>query len=119
MPFYKISSVVYLDKINECYKTIVVIDNKPEGPLKKYVKSVVRNKLSPFDDDNNCCIRKPCYNVIYNLNNDSELLCLENMMDLFNFLSNNGYTIDNSFSKIFEKNKTLNKDEKFICVIKY
>ena len=119
MTFYKVSSVIYLDKINKCYKTIIIIDNVPDGPLNKHVKSIARNKLSPFDDDNNCCNRKTCYNVIFNLNNNNELLCLDNIIDLFNFLSNNGYSIDNNLSKIYEKNKSLSKNEKFICVIKY
>ena len=119
MTFYKISSVVYLDKINKCYKTIVIIDNIPDGPLKNHVRPIMRNKLSPFDDHNNCSNRKSCFNVIYNFNNSNEYLCVDDIIELFNFLSSNDYTIDNNLSEIFEKNKSLSKEEKFICIIKY
>ena len=34
MTFYKISTTLYLDKFTECYKTIVIINKSPDGPLK-------------------------------------------------------------------------------------
>ena len=119
MTFYKISTTLYLDKLTQCYKTIVIINTSPDGPLKKHVKSVSRNKLSPFEGDNFCSNKPSCYNVLYNLNGNNELLCIEEIVDLFNFLSLNGYIIDNTLSKIFNKNDKLNNNENFICMIKY
>ena len=101
MPLYKISSTLYLDKFNECYKTIITINDKPDGPLGNHVKSIQRNKLSPFDETNNCCNKPSCYNAIYNLYNSKSLLCIDDLTDLFNFLSTNGYTIDTTLTKIY------------------
>ena len=119
MTFYKISTTLYLDKITGFYKTIVIINDIPNGPLKNYVKLVSRNKLSPFDENNNTCVKPSCYNAIYNLNGNNELLCIEKIVSFFNFLSTNGYTIDDTLSKIMSKNEKLNKNESFICMIKY
>ena len=119
MTFYKISTTLYLDKFTECYRTIVIINKSPDGPLKKHVKSIPRNKLSPFEGDNYCSNKPSCYHVLYNFNGNKELLCVEEIVDLFNFLSLNGYTIDNSLSKIFNKNDKLNNNDNFICMISY
>jgi hypothetical protein len=49
-------------------------------------------------------------------------MCVENLPDLFEFLINNGYTIDNSITKILQKsnvNTPGNTGGNLICMIQY
>jgi hypothetical protein len=119
MVLYKIYSTIYLDKFLECYKRIIVIDKMPLGELSKYVKTIHKNKLSPFDENSNCdCVNK-CMLSIMNFENKNEFLCIDNITELFDFLITNNYTIDTSLSKIITKNNRLNNNDDFICFISY
>ena len=58
----------------------------PESsPLKTIVKMLRREKLSPFDVQSNCVCRKPCLFAIMNPHNKSELLCMDDIAELFDF----------------------------------
>ena len=50
------------------------------------------------------------------INND--LMCIDEMPWLFEFLINNGYTIDTSVTKVFQKTEVKMWGE-LICTIKY
>ena len=52
---YSIKTDIYLDKYNDCYRKILVIDKDPgDITLKPYLKTIKKEKLSPFTYDN-CC----------------------------------------------------------------
>jgi hypothetical protein len=119
MVVYKLYSIIYLDKLLECYKRIIVIDKMPLGELSKYVKGIHRNKLSPFDENSNCdCVNK-CLLSIVDFENKNEFLCIDKISNLFDFLTQNNYTIDTSLTKIITKNKRLNNNDDLICFISY
>jgi hypothetical protein len=113
MKLYTLKSEIYLDKLIEEYRKIVIINKMPEGILRNYVIRLRNNKLSIFDVNN---VERP--NCIYGIKNPltNELLEVDDITDLFSFLLENNYEIDNSISKILLKNKNTNNN--FICVIK-
>lgn len=119
MNIYKLSSNVYLNKYDECYMNIIVINKMPDGPLKNIVKQIQHNKLSPFQENSHCCGSKSCIFAIQNPYNREKLLCIDDIEILFEFLIKNGYTFENSLSKLISKNNRLNNDERFISFIKY
>ena len=62
---YQITSEVYLDKYNECYKKVLVIRPAPKDDiLKKISKLVNTEKLSPFKDRSPCCSEDYCKYII-------------------------------------------------------
>ena len=69
MSVFKISSQVYLDKFNKCYKKIIVINEIPDD-LKSHIRTVKKEKLSIINLEG----RKWCdtYQYLINLYNKSE-----------------------------------------------
>lgn len=110
MKLYTLKSQIYLDKINQEYKKIIVINKLPLGILKNNVIRLRNEKLSIFDINN-----EPCLYALKDPNTN-ELLELDNITEIFTYLIENGYEIDTSISKLLLKNNNTNKD--FICVIK-
>lgn len=114
---YKIYSTLYLDSINETYKRVIAIDRKPDnGPLVDYIKQINKTRLSPFDITNNC-VNNQCINVICDFKNKTQYLCIDQIVELFDFLTTNGYTINDTLTKLISKNRLLNKNDEFICII--
>jgi hypothetical protein len=109
MKVYILTYENYLDTITQTYRKIVVINKKPMGSLINLVKQLKYNKLSIFDNNTRNCL----YAIKHPYTN--ELLDIEDISDLFEFLISNGYIIDKNISKLYFKNNTL--DNKFICVI--
>ena len=111
MPTFQLSEEVYLDKCNKCYKNIITI-NKIPNDLSSIIKTIRREKLSPFDVKGNCECISPCLFAILNPENKRDLLCLDDIAELFCFLINNGYKIEDKITKIMSK-----KQRKLICFI--
>ena len=104
MPTFKIKSDVYLDKRNECYKKIIVIEPNPNDPtINPIIKTISRTKLSPFEGSSPCCPVNPCLSVILDPDNSLEFLSINNIEKLVSVLIANGYTIDYNLSKILMK----------------
>lgn len=121
MTIYKLYSTLYLDRYDELYKRIIAIDKMPQGLLSNYIRKIQRNKLSPFDVQQNSSYNFNCNNhciyAILDVDNKHNFLCLENISDLLNFLMSNGYTIDTSVTKLLIKNKRINNNDDIICFI--
>ena len=115
MKVYTLTHKIYLDTINETYTKIIVINKKPVGPLNNLIQTLKNNKLSIFDISPNNGYNICNYAIKHPSKN--ELLETEDLTDLFEFLIENNYTIDKSISRIYNKNKVLNKD--FICIITF
>ena len=114
---YQLTSEVYLDKRNECYKKIIVITPDPQKDpsavaLQCITSRVHREKLSPFKDRTTCCSIEQCMIVLCKPNTN-ELLCLKDIPILFNYLIKNGYQINTDITKVMHKTKI--KD--LICYI--
>ena len=106
----------YLDKINKCYKNIIVINNKPEGKLQNIVKQINPPKISPFKSSNLCCHSDKCIFALLSFKNNNELMCIDEIPNLFNFLLSNNYNIDTSVTKMMFKSE-IKFDNKLICFI--
>lgn len=114
---YTLSTQPFLDHFNKCYKNIITIDREPHGPLKNIVRRILPPKLSVFSYDNSCCRSKTCVYALTSFHDTSKLLCLEELDELFVFLSNNGYPIDNKLTKLINFN--VKSSNSFICFISY
>lgn len=121
MNLYELSSRLYLTRETNCYKRIVVINEIPEGPLKELVKPLQHNKLSIFDVySQDCkCQNKHCFYGILDPTNKQQLLCIDDITKLFQFLLSNQYEINTQISKLIMKNKRINSNDDMIAYITY
>ena len=118
MLIYSLSSIPYYDSIKQEYRNILMLNKMPTGPLASIVKNVTLNKLSPFDVTSNTCPRPNCVIGIKKINDCNELMCIDDLPNLFEYLMNNGYTIDTSITKVLQKTKVKMWGE-LICAIQY
>lgn len=116
MTIYKIKSEVYLDRQNECYKKIIVIEPDPNDPaINNIIKKISPTKLSDFEGSSACCPRPSCYPAIMDPTNITEFLPINNIDKLFTILLANGYTIDYNLSKLLMKSEV--EISNLICFI--
>lgn len=122
---YSLVSVPFYDHITQCYKKVIKLDKEPpqNSPLNQIIKKVGSIKLSPFQVDsafsgcgNNGCgnLSQSCNILITKINNKHELMCIDEIPSLFQFLITNGFTIDTSITKMMQaSNVKLSND--LIC----
>jgi len=100
---YQLTSQVYLDQSNECYKKVIAVEPRPtSGALSNIVKTTNRKRLSPFDQPSPCCPRDNCLNIIVNPAEPCEFLCVQDINLLFSYLLANGYSINTQVTKIMQ-----------------
>lgn len=116
---YSLSSINYLDKFEKCYKKIISINCIPKGPLEKYVTRLTLPKLSEADVDSACCPRESCVYVLKNVNNNNQLMIVDDVPNLFNYLVENNYNIDSSITNMLHKSDVRLNKKKIICFITY
>ena len=121
----------YLDKFNQCYKNIVVVNLPPQGPLGNLVKKVNFPPLSEFKQPGPCSPLKQCGFALMSLNgfcsmgcgkNGDNLMVVDEVPDLISFLVSNGYTVDTSITKMFNDSDIrfdTSTGNKLICFITY
>jgi len=125
-----LSTRVFLDTYNQCYKNIIVINLPPEGPLGKIVGRLKMPPLSPFNVPGPCCNRigyKDCSLALFSLRGCNGignrrgncLMCDDEIPDLFSFLLSNGYKIDTSLTKMMNQSEVKINDNKILCFITY
>ena len=115
---YLLSSQPFLDKFNSCYKNILTINKMPEGPLKQYVKRINPPKLSIFSENSRCCPNSTCIYAFHSFNNKHELLCIDDIGDLFHFMVTNKYVINTELTKVIQKSG-LKLSNNTICFFDY
>jgi hypothetical protein len=92
---YILKKVVYLNN-DGSYRNVIEISPKPiEKALISVTKLIHREAISPFKQDNGCNY------VILNPENTTELLCVDDIILLFNYILSNGFKIDNSIQQPF------------------
>ena len=112
---YTISSQIYYDTYNTCYKRILTIDRKPRSaPLTQIVKRVSMPKLSEFKQSTACCPIDKCIYAFYNPHNPSELLRLEDQALLITYLSTNNFTINTALTQLMLDNPIKQSSEKLV-----
>lgn len=120
----------YLDKINGCYKNIVVLNMKPKGPLGDLVRLVNFPPLSEFKQPGPCSPLKTCGYAIVSLDGcsgncgkyGSDLMVVDDVPNLITFLASTGYSIDTSITKMFNTSDIrfdTSTGNKLICFITY
>lgn len=120
----------YLDKFNQCYKNIVVVNLPPQGPLGNLITRVNFPALSEFKQSGPCNPLKQCGLALTSLNgycssgckNGNNLMVIDEVPDLISFLVSNGYTVDTSITKMFNDSDIrfdTNTGNKLICFITY
>ena len=120
----------YLDTYNQCYKNIVVVNLKPQGPLGELVRFVKFPPLSEFKQQGSCSPLKNCGYAIMSLygcntgclKNSENLMIVDEMPNLISYLVNNGYSINTSITKMFNQSEIrfdTNTGNKLICFITY
>ena len=118
MHIYTLTSQPFLDQQNECYKNIITVNQKPEGPLANITRRIHAPKLSPFKENSSCCPQNNCIYGITKIDNPMELMCISDLPNLFTFLSNNGYVVDTSMTKMMNESK-VQMDNSLLCFISY
>ncbi len=120
----------YLDKYNQCYKNIVVINLMPQGPLAEIVRFVNFPPLSEFKQPGPCSPLKQCGLALMSLGGcnvgcgkfGSDLMVVDEVPTLISYLVGNGYTVDTSITKMFNNSDIrfdTNTGNKLICFITY
>ena len=98
---YQLKSESWLDKRNECYKKIISITPPPkDADLKHITKLFPRVKLSPFKVTHSCCSQEICVYIIMDPNNICEMLCVNNIVNLFSYLVGKGFVVNTDITKI-------------------
>ena len=121
MPTYTLSVQPYLDQYNKCYRKIITINSRPIGPLAKFVRQISPPKLSPFKEPSVCCPASKCIFAIADINchgcgGNNSLMCIDDIPDLFSFLTSSGYTIDSALTKLMQKSD-VRLDNNLLCFI--
>jgi len=106
---YQLSIIPYYNNLYKYYQNIIVINEKPKGPLSQYTERIKINDISPFKVNNTNT--QTCYYAIKNFNNCNGLLTNENTIDLISFLNNNNYIIDYQTTKLLQKTSNYDSQE--------
>lgn len=107
---YQISSEVYLDKYNECYKNILVITPPPlpkDKALIKITKQLRREKLSPFEENSPCCYKNNCITAFKNIDHCGDLLTVDDISILFGYLIKHKYKINTEITKMMQQSQVV------------
>ena len=114
---YAIQQQPFYDSHHQVYRQILTINTMPEGPLKSRVRRIHNPRLSPFQfPPPQSCPPPSCINAIYG--NDGQLLCINNIPSLFQYLIENGYKFDYDLTNMMEKSQ-VKTDNTLLCYIKY
>lgn len=114
----------YLDTYTKCYKNIVVVNLKPQGPLGDLVRFVTFPKLSQFQEYSSCNHIKQCGYALTSLDSChcGDLMVVDEIPNLISYLVSNDYKVDTSITKMFNQSEIrfdTNTGNKLICFVTY
>ena len=95
---YEIIVSPYYNNLFKCYDNILVLNNKPPGPLKQHVKPINIDNISAFETNK----ERKCIYAIKNFANPCELLKLNEISQLLLFFNQNNYNIDHKTTKLIK-----------------
>jgi|LakMenE29Apr09ns_1017244.scaffolds.fasta_scaffold03882_2 hypothetical protein len=119
MNTFTISCVPYYDRFNQCYKSILSVNGIPNGPLKKLVRRIEYNKLSPFQQDGPCYKYDKCKYAIIGGNKCCEFMTNDEIYNLTNFLLSNGYQIENQLTNVLNNSEIKLSRNKLLYLVTY
>jgi hypothetical protein len=124
---YSLVSVPYYDHHTQCYTKVIKLNKMPpaDSPLNQIIRNVGPIRLSPFQVDSafsacnggcGCGNISQCCNVLITKVNDNnrQLMCIDELPTLFQFLVTNGFTIDTSITKMMQ-NSNVKLSNDLIC----
>jgi len=110
------------DSLCKEYYNILTLNKQPEGALKEYTKLINITMPSANETYNSRCTVAITNNLLTNhISNSSKysnLLMLEDLNELTEFLINNTYIIDNSITKIYKNTNSNDNSRKLIYSFK-
>lgn len=110
---YELSSFVYYDTNCNNYCNCVKINKMPTDDFKKYIRKIPKPKLSPFETYYECCSEmNRCFFQVMNPETNN-ILYADDISILFNYLLEQGYTIENDLTLTMKPN-----NKNLICYIK-
>ena len=130
---YTLTTQPYLDRFNQCYKNIIMINRVPEGPLRHFVQRIQLGPLSPFQCYQNACepLQKcglALTSIGHNVSNGygyeygnkcNSWMTPNEIPDLFSFLVSNGYRIDTSITKMMNNSDIKLTNKNILCFFSY
>jgi hypothetical protein len=120
--FYMLYNEINYDSLCKEYYNILTLNKQPEGALKEYTKLVNITMPSANETYNSRCTVAITNNLLTNhISNSSKysnLLMLEDLNELTEFLINNTYIIDNSITKIYKNTNSNDNSKKLIYSFK-
>jgi len=125
--FYMLYNEINYDSLCKEYYNILTLNKEPQGILKDYTKLI--NITMPSTNDtyntrcsiaivNNFLNNNHNHNHINNSNKYNNLLMLEDLNELTEFLINNDYIIDNSITKLYNNTNSNHNSKKLIYSFK-
>ena len=102
---YMISAIPFLDQRNRCYTKILTINEKPPGPLGNHIVRINPPRLSPFVNPSPCSPLPGCILAFKNGGRCSELMGVDDIPLLFTLITQGGYQIDTSITRMMNKSK--------------
>jgi hypothetical protein len=120
--FYMLYNEINYDSLCKEYYNILTLNKQPEGALKEYTKLINITMPSANETYNSRCTVAITNNLLTNhISNSSKysnLLMLEDLNELTEFLINNTYIIDNSITKIYKNTNSNDNSKKLIYSFK-
>jgi hypothetical protein len=124
-----------LDSYSQTYRQVITLSSMPPGPLADMVKIMSLPKLSPFVSylDQRSEFGFGCSYILMRYPNShshkktSNYMYSEDIPAVFSYLTNHGYTIDNSVTKMMNGSRVLvgndssniSGDKRLICFVSY
>ena len=110
----------YFNSYTNNYYHIMTLNKIPSGPLKNYIKHIsIKNISTKINKANenycNYVISTRLLNTSANyINNEIQICTIENLTEVYEFLINNNYTINNELTNILRNNNSCTSDS---CMI--
>ena len=118
MVVYTLTVRPFYDTVKQCYRKVITVNTAPTGPLSTITKRIHAPKLSPFTEKSICCPQDNCWQIIMDINNPVEYMCVDSVGELFSFLTENGYTIDTSLTKMMMESD-VRLSNSLLCMISF
>jgi len=119
---YTLSIIPYLEKCGN-YTNIVIINSIPEGPLRMFVRRIQLPRLSPFQNNYNrsygSSTRKCALAIVLPSAMENRLVNVNDIPDLFQFLTSNGYKIDSKITNMMNRSDVRLSNETILCFIQF
>ena len=118
---------IYYNNIDNNYYKLLSLNKIPSGPLKNYISSIsVTNPSTKINKsrENYCIlgINNSILNINYSNNNFNKyinLCTIEDITEIYEFLINNNYSINNELNNILNSNINCNNNNNIIFTFNY